>query len=384
MSSITPETSNPATSNTSAPAGLPTDTITAYDPVNPISTLINVNVSNVTKLTATNYITWSVQIKALLQGYNLDRFLDPAQVPAATVIVNNLVVPNPEYQIWFRQDRLIFSALLGSISSSCQALVASAPSSAATWTSLANTYGRSSRGHLKQIKEQMKRFTKGPKSINDYMHFFKIKSDELALLGKPMDHEDLLDMILAGLDDNYKPVKDIIQAKDTSISFIEFHEKLLSHEVDLIAPRAPGEAYFRPPMDHRSPRPQTNQGCGYQGKCQLCGIHGHSAKFCRLLKQGQSFPQQNSFPMPGQSSGQPSANPASFSTSTSQPWLLDSGASHHVTTDLANLSFHTPYSGNDEVKDLATGAKLATGKLNQGVYEWPISSPSSTSKTSSC
>lgn len=35
-----------------------------------------------------------------------------------------------------------------------------------------------------------------------------------------------------------------------------------------------------------------------------------------------------------------------FSSST---WLLDSGESHHVTTDLNNLVLHTPYNGNEEL-----------------------------------
>ena len=35
-------------------------------------------------------------------------------------------------------------------------------------------------------------------------------------------------------------------------------------------------------------------------------------------------------------------------THDSNMWLLDSGASHHVTHDLANLSLHTPYDGTEE------------------------------------
>lgn len=30
-------------------------------------------------------------------------------------------------------------------------------------------------------------------------------------------------------------------------------------------------------------------------------------------------------------------------------WMLDSGASHHVTNDLNNLSLHAPYDGTDEL-----------------------------------
>ncbi|XP_010519325.1 PREDICTED: uncharacterized protein LOC104798820 [Tarenaya hassleriana] len=219
-----------AANTSSSTSALPVDTVTPYSTDSP---LININVSNVTKLTATNYLTWSIQIRTLLQGYNLDLFLDPAQDPSLTVTAGTTVAPNPNFQQWFRQDRLVFSALLGSISGTCQALVASAATSAAAWTTLAQTYGRSSQGHVKLIKDHIRRYTKGTKTLDEYMNFFKAKGDELTLLGKTMDHEDLVDLILAGLGDEYKPIKDIVQAWDTIISFVELHEKLFSHDIDL-------------------------------------------------------------------------------------------------------------------------------------------------------
>jgi histone deacetylase 1/2 len=134
---------------------------------------------------------------------------------------------------------------------------------------------------------------------------------------------------------------------------------------------------------------------------------------------------------------QPQAHFASNTTSTTPQWLLDSGASHHVTADLSNLSLHTPYNGSDDimigdgsslpithtgstsftthntsfkldnvlcvpsmkknlisisqfctsnnvsveflpssfyVKELRTGAILLKGQTKDGVYEWPVPS----------
>ena len=45
----------------------------------------------------------------------------------------------------------------------------------------------------------------------------------------------------------------------------------------------------------------------------------------------------------------PQALVATGDTSTSPNWLLDSGASHHVTTDIENLSLHKPYDGTDDI-----------------------------------
>ncbi|RVW11968.1 Retrovirus-related Pol polyprotein from transposon RE1 [Vitis vinifera] len=59
------------------------------------------------------------------------------------------------------------------------------------------------------------------------MQAIKNRADELALLGKPVDDEDLIDRVLEGLSDEYKSV---INARDTSISFVELHEKLLTNK----------------------------------------------------------------------------------------------------------------------------------------------------------
>ena len=61
----------------------------------------------------------------------------------------------------------------------------------------------------------------------------KTHADKLAFIGKPVDDEDLTDRVLEGLSDEYKFVIDAINACDTSISFAEFHEKLLNKEASL-------------------------------------------------------------------------------------------------------------------------------------------------------
>ena len=37
------------------------------------------------------------------------------------------------------------------------------------------------------------------------------------------------------------------------------------------------------------------------------------------------------------------------SATESQPWLLDSGVSHHITVDFNNLTLHAPYDGLDDI-----------------------------------
>ncbi|KAL6321737.1 hypothetical protein AAG906_031252 [Vitis piasezkii] len=60
-------------------------------------------------------------------------------------------------------------------------------------------------------------------------------------------------------------------------------------------------------------------------------------------------------------------------------WLMDSGASHRVTSDLQNMSLHSEYHGSDDIVIVSTflfcgerssnGAPLVIGRNQDGVYE---------------
>ncbi|XP_010490364.1 PREDICTED: uncharacterized protein LOC104768131 [Camelina sativa] len=198
------------------------------------NTLFNVNTSNVTKLHDTNYLMWSLQIHALIDGYELSGYLDGSLPPPPTTVTTNATTkPNPDFTFWERQDRLFYSALLGAITTSVQPLMSRATTTAEAWTTLADTFAKPSRNHFKQIKDQIKTWTKGNKSVAEYVRGLTVRFDELAILGKPMDHEDQIQKILAGLPDDYKPVVDQIENKDSPPTITEVHERLRNREVTL-------------------------------------------------------------------------------------------------------------------------------------------------------
>ena len=200
------------------------------DPTKPF-TLIQIQ--NCIKLTPTNYIAWKTQLQATLLGYDLYKFVDGTYPsPPTSITVNTTTTPNPAALTWFRQDRLVFGALVGTLSQNLVPLVSLTATSHEAWEILAKTYANPSRGHLKQIKDHLTSITKTTQSISDYMQAIKTCTDRLASMGKPMDHEDIIDKVLQGLEyDTYKPVIDAVNARDTSISFEELHEKLITREL---------------------------------------------------------------------------------------------------------------------------------------------------------
>lgn len=213
----------------------PTETITTNN-----HTLFNINMANVSKLTPNNYLMWSLQVHVLFDGHALAGYLDGSTViPQATITANNVVSENPDFTIWKRQDKLIYSALLGAISLNIQPLLSRATKSSEVWRTLAATYAKPSRGHIKQLKTQLKNWTKRDRSIDEYVQGLTTRMDQLAILGKGLDHEDQIDHILEGLPKEYKPVISQVEGRDIPPTITDLHERLLNHEAKLLFAVAP-------------------------------------------------------------------------------------------------------------------------------------------------
>ena len=67
---------------------------------------------------------------------------------------------------------------------------------------------------------------------------------------------------------------------------------------------------------------------------------------------------------------EPTANYVATSPTTNTKWLIDSGASHNITGDLANLSIHSEYDGTDEVV-IGDGSGLHVSHVGSLVLKSP-------------
>ncbi|KAH0771220.1 hypothetical protein KY290_015201 [Solanum tuberosum] len=359
--------------------------------------LININVvaQAPLKLDNTNYQSWRYQWETILTAYDFLHFIE--QPPSSTT--------TPFHQ---RQDHLIQSAIVASLSSDIVPFVIDAKSSYALWQNLTATYAKPSRARIMSLRESLSNLKKGNLSITSYLQKIKQICSTLACTGIQISMDELFLHALHGLPAEYDTITAALRARETPVTFEELHEKLLDFEQNLIrsssSTTVPITTNFaaKPLLHNNCSRPNhvsrpgnnlnptdrpasNNFGAQLAGQntnrnrprvtCQLCDKPGHHVKQCRKLLMilslingsGSDGHTRNNAPSQSQ---QPRANYATHNTNNDGNWLVDSGASHHVTQDLHNLSLHSDYDGTEDIM-------LGDGKEHKITHTGSASLPSS-------
>ncbi|CAH9074499.1 unnamed protein product [Cuscuta epithymum] len=331
------------------------------------------------KLTTSNYPVWKCQVHSALVGLGLDGYVDGSLAAPAKYVDAAKTELNPCYSIWYRQDRTIISALLGSCGDVIQPLISSATTAKQAWDKLSLTYASTSRGRIISLKTALSRTTKGGRSITEYVAEMYAISEALALAQNPIPEEDLVINILNSLGSDYGELRSAIRVRNTPLPLAELQDILLEHEQKLqeagmsaqqLVPTAhytqatgrvgdssmPADRRHMQTADRRGHHARRGRGGHPPGQyrnsssngvmCHFCNYSGHEVKQCRKL---QRFLRENQITT-SLGSGTPAIHNTMVTPMTnSQQWLFDSGASHHITSDNSNLPNYTDYGGPDEV-----------------------------------
>ncbi|XP_015158661.1 uncharacterized protein [Solanum tuberosum] len=246
--------------------------------------------------------------------------------------------------------------------------VASADSAKSAWDVFHTTYANKSQTRVFILRDQLARVTKDSRSITENHHTIWSFSDELATAGAPFSNPELIVKILSGLGPEFHEISTAIRPRDTAISYEELFEKLLDFELLIrhedakklpstitFAVATPTKFNSNNRNNHRQtnnsqqcskylrpstpPQWQSNSNPNGVTLCQLCNRIGHTANVC-LSKSHNHF--------------EVKANYAAGFTAYTNPWIVDSGATHHITTEPHNLQ---PYSGNED-SSMGDGNKI--------------------------
>ena len=295
--------------------------------------------------------------------------------PLQTLIVTTADLstpqPNPEYHAWLVQDQMILSALISSLTENILAYVVRCTTSREVWLTLERMFTAHSRARTMNIHYQLSTLKKGDSSIADYFHKFTGLVDTLAAIDQPLKQEEQISFLLAGLSSEYESFVTTVQMRTDLIPLESLYGHLLSQELCL--------AQAQPKVDlnlagahfasrggssrggrggHFSNNPQSSHSTSgqrnYHGRgrgrgpsphgsrptCQICGKLGHMALTCYQRYDNSYSNDSNMQALV--------ANPQS---PTDDNWYADSGATHHLTADLANLNVRADeYQGQEQIR----------------------------------
>ncbi|KAH0654977.1 hypothetical protein KY285_029859 [Solanum tuberosum] len=263
--------------------------------------------------------------------------------------------------------------MMASVDPTIAPTVATASSAKLSWELLHMTYANKSHTRIFSLRDQLQNLKKDNRSVANYLQEIRSIADALKVVGSPVVDEELAVKILSGLGPEYREISAAIRARDSALSFEELFHKLtdkelfLKHQVlekssSTITVAVAQRTNFQPQQYKNNRRfsnqswkssgqrqestdnPQSDRQSRQAVKCQLCQKIGHTADVCRS-KSHNHFEAKVNF----LSNHHPDAN----------PWILDSGATHHVTTDSDNLE---EYTGNEKVS-MGDVAKFCSDNL---------------------
>lgn len=285
---------------------------------------------------------------------------------------------NEKYTKWKKQDCLIMSWLLGSMSEDIIVDLLHSKTAKEIWINLQQMFTSRNLAKVMEIRTKLQNIKKGNLSLRDYMRKIKNLIDSLKVRGKIITTEDHVLHILSELGPKYEYTVSVITAKSGAISLQEITSLLLSHEsrmekdVKIVTTKdttlpsvnlahqhnthQPNNEYQR--HHHPQSYDNTNRGRGRHNRgggktwyprnrvqCQICHKFGHTADRCYFkvpnnpnLEGNFSNRQQFSQPQHPITPNSMFAMLIASDLNKDTNWYLDSGATNHITNDMNNLT----------------------------------------------
>ncbi|KAF3784912.1 Retrovirus-related Pol polyprotein from transposon TNT 1-94 [Nymphaea thermarum] len=266
------------------------------------------------KLSTDNYLLWESQFIPLLKSYGLMGYADGTNMCPEKFLPtgnNKEAELNPAFIEWEKMDQLLLGWLISSLTDVVHSQIVGLKTSHEVWSALRRMYAAHSRSRIQRLRAQLQSIRKGTDSIANYFHKVKGIVHQLALASKPVDNDDLMSYILAGLPTHeYGALRTSLNTRVEQIELEELLSLLLIHEAQCeaneperdtvhIANIAYGNqhvtrAYSNRPSPNRSfnqcGRGNRNMNAGRTGTsrpvvCHGCGNPGHMVTHCRTICQ---------------------------------------------------------------------------------------------------
>ncbi|WVZ22430.1 hypothetical protein V8G54_000974 [Vigna mungo] len=199
------------------------------------------------------------------------------------------------------------------------------------------------------LKERLASITKGNSSISEYLRSIRFLVDELTLIGHPMDDLDLVIATLNSLGPSFREFNASIRVAPLTANHANRFSSSANRGKRYSRDSFPPTKTAPPPFRHPSSPPHSCRSSSHMVPTFQYYDHcGHTAKTCYLL---HGFPARLE------------ANSVTYVMPNDSAWLVDSGASNHVTNDMGSLSISNEYAGNDQLMVAKGAHHLACSNL---------------------
>ncbi|CAN6564867.1 unnamed protein product [Malus baccata var. baccata] len=264
------------------------------------------------------------------------------------------------------------------------------------WTTLKDRFSTVTKASIFQLKTELQNIKKGSDSVSQYFQRIKDVRDHLSAAGVFFEDDDIVILALKGLPVEYNTFRTVIRGRDNVISLKDFRSQLLAEEAVVENTSVSdsfvsammandtkgkgkalmlGEGSTQTQSKPYSPTGSNNAGSYIGGSSNNNGGYsfnhrgrgrgrnyynstprfhsGFSNSGAGILGPGKPHCYHRSdFSHQGRA---PSSTLSAMHTTyqrsapSDQFWVADTGATSHMTSDLANLNFATPFSGSDTV-----------------------------------
>lgn len=342
---------------------------------------------------------------------------------------------NDAFIDWSRQDRLLLSWILSSISESILGQAVGCKTSSEAWHTILDNFASQTRAREMQLKTQLQNLKKGSQTMIEYLSKIKNITDSLANIGQPLPFNDHLNSIFRGLPSEYDPFVCSMLTRVDSYKISDVQSLLLTQESRIDESRSSeiasaniahmanqsfnrggsGRGYGRNGSIGRGFN-RGNGGRGYfpRGRgfgarvgrsfsqngagsnkshllCQVCGKNGHIASQCWYrydssytvdpqmfssnIASSSSMPVRPSTPSPAQSVTPAQAMIATPESVCDSSWYVDSGASSHLAYDDSSFCDRSSYGAPEQVF-IGDGSDLSVSSVGSSTFSTAYSSQS--------
>ena len=333
--------------------------------------------TGVEKLGDTNYSTWAIQMRSVLVSKKLWAAIrDDPPAPAADAPAG---APAPLHAD--SEEALAMLCLY--VGKQHLRAVAACPSAKEAWEFLKERHTSSSLARQMSIRDELRRARKGDsETVGQFVARILEFRGQLTDAGDAVEDKEIVYAIMGGLPSSYFQLITTLKyrGEDLTVRALitalqQFEQDLRRMEGDRPPPRQAAKAYAAcgPSSSGRTPQNRGRQSKSgssngsnrkAQMECHYCHKLGHFASECRKKKEDES--KENS--APSSSSRTPAAYTALTSSASygAEEWLLDSGATEHMTGNRALLNDFAPMS--KKVHGYSSSTMEATGIGSATVY----------------